>query len=256
MAANQEPDPRPVDPTTKQPLPRRAQPGYYSGFSTLAQQAFWDDATRSVVLNRVEHTPAITFFSPEERQTIEAIVDRLVPQDDRLESSRIPIVPAIDERLATGTIDGFRFEGMPPDGEAYRLGLAAIDRIAESEHGTRFAALPHRQQDEILQALHDGTPPGEDDTWQRLSVERFWLMLVQDAAEGYYAHPWAWDEIGFGGPAYPRGYFRLEEGLPEPWEVDEQRYEWEAPPDTLSDVYRPLGGTRHHRAPPGQEGTH
>ena len=47
-----------------------------------------------------------------------------------------------------------------------------------------------------------------------------------DALEGYYAHPWAWDEIGFGGPAYPRAYTRLERGEPEPWEVEERRYEW------------------------------
>ena len=25
----------------------------------------------------------------------------------------------------------------------------------------------------------------------------------------FYSHPWAWNEIGFGGPAYPRGYARL-----------------------------------------------
>ena len=35
----------------------------------------------------------------------------------------------------------------------------------------------------------------------------------------YYAHPYAWDEIGFGGPAYPRGYFALNHGAPEPWEA-------------------------------------
>jgi hypothetical protein len=27
-----------------------------------------------------------------------------------------------------------------------------------------------------------------------------------------YAHPYAWDEIGFGGPAYPRGYGALNFG--------------------------------------------
>ena len=26
---------------------------------------------------------------------------------------------------------------------------------------------------------------------------------------GFYSHPWAWNEIGFGGPAYPRGFMRL-----------------------------------------------
>jgi hypothetical protein len=35
----------------------------------------------------------------------------------------------------------------------------------------------------------------------------------------FYAHPWAWNEIGFGGPAYPRGYIRLGIGHREPWEA-------------------------------------
>ena len=46
-------------------------------------------------------------------------------------------------------------------------------------------------------------------------------MIMSDAIDAYYAHPWAWDEIGFGGPAYPRAYTRLERGEPEPWEVEE-----------------------------------
>ena len=62
-----------------------------------------------------------------------------------------------------------------------------------------------------------------------MPVERYWALLVQDCLEAYYAHPWAWDEIGFGGPAYPRAYMRLEHGEPEPWEVEELRYEWLAP---------------------------
>jgi hypothetical protein len=83
------------------------------------------------------------------------------------------------------------------------------------------------------------------------------MLLLQDAIEGYYAHPFAWDEIGFGGPAYPRGYMRLENGRPEPWEVEEQRYEWEAPPTSLSDTYKQIGGEGGHRGQtPGQEGTH
>ena len=44
-------------------------------------------------------------------------------------------------------------------------------------------------------------------------------------------HPWAWNEIGFGGPAYPRGYARLGPG---------QRESWESPPefslDPIKDV--------------------
>ena len=68
-----------------------------------------------------------------------------------------------------------------------------------------------------------------------MPVKRFWAMLLGDCVAAYYSHPWAWDEIGFGGPAYPRGYMRLENGMPEPWETDETRYEWSAPVDSVSD---------------------
>ena len=53
----------PVDPDTHQPILPGAQPGYYPGFSTLSQQAFWDEATRNVVLARVQQVPPIRFFS-------------------------------------------------------------------------------------------------------------------------------------------------------------------------------------------------
>jgi hypothetical protein len=42
------------------------------------------------------------------------------------------------------------------------------------------------------------------------------------ACSAFYAHPWAWNEIGFGGPAYPRGYKYLALGAREPWEVEER----------------------------------
>jgi hypothetical protein len=42
----------------------------------------------------------------------------------------------------------------------------------------------------------------------------------------FYSHPWAWNEIGFGGPAYPRGYARLGAG---------EREHWETPPEFETD---------------------
>ncbi len=90
-------------------------------------------------------------------------------------------------------------------------------------------------------------------------MQRYWMLLLQDAVEAYYAHPYAWDEIGFGGPAYPRAYMRLESGEPEPWEVEEQRYAWAPPPASLSGDYMRRLDTRIQRAtrsPAGAGGTH
>jgi hypothetical protein len=35
---------------------------------------------------------------------------------------------------------------------------------------------------------------------------------MRGALSTFYSHPWAWNEIGFGGPAYPRGYMRRNMG--------------------------------------------
>lgn len=234
---------------------KRAQPGYYPGFDTLDQQKFWDAHTREVILDRVHNVPPIRFFTPEEARLMEAICDHLLPQDDREEHRRIPIVPRIDQRLFEGKHDGYRYEHMPPDPEAYRLALQAIDQGARATHGRAFVDLDYKQQDEFLAAIHDGEPRGARDLWSRLPVERVWTLLVGDCVAAYYAHPWAWDEIGFGGPAYPRAYMRLERGEAEPWEVEEQRYEWTAPADSVSDRYTPVGGSHEHRGH-SQGGTH
>ena len=249
---------QPLDARTGQPLPPRAQPGYYPGYSTLSQQAFWDEATRQVVLARVEQVPPIRFFTPQEAQLMRAVCDRLLPQDDRDEAHKIPVLNYIDDRLYNQRIDGYRFENMPPDHEAHRLGLPAIAQIAKYLYNKSFIELGPYDQDYILQTIHDENPPAAQEIWQKMSIPHFWMLLLQDVVDAYYAHPYAWDEIGYGGPAYPRGYMRLERGQPEPWEVNEQRYEWKTPPSSLSDVYRPIGGVvhDHKRQTPGQKGTH
>ena len=131
-----------------------------------------------------------------------------------------------------------------------------VAQIAQHMYQKPFIDLGPIEQESVLKTLHDGLPPAGDEIWQALPVHRFWLLLVQDVVGAYYAHPYAWDEIGFGGPAYPRGYMRLEGGEPEPWEVKERRYAWAAPPGSQSAKFTPVGGSSEHKASPGQGGTH
>jgi hypothetical protein len=46
--------------------------------------------------------------------------------------------------------------------------------------------------------------------------------LLRLIVEIYYAHPAAWSEIGFGGPASPRGYLRLTANRRDSWEAAER----------------------------------
>jgi hypothetical protein len=251
------PERRPLDPTTGQPRQLTGQPGYYPGFSTLAQQKFWDEATRRKVLERVHEIPPIRFFTPTQADLLEAMVAHILPQDDRAPDRRVPIVPNIDARLYKGRIHGYRFAKMPPDGDAYRLGFQAIEQIASHSYGRTFQSLTWGEQDELLKSVHDAKPKaGASEIWERMAIHRYWALVVQDCLESYYAHPWAWDEIGFGGPAYPRGYMRLEHGEAEPWEEEECRYEWTAPADAVSDPKGPDVAAHSEYSAQGQGGTH
>lgn len=226
----------PRDAVTGEPMQPTPQPGYYPGFSTMSQKAFWDQSTRNLITMRVEQPAPIRYFTPDQARFWRAVLEHLIPQHDRTPDRRIPIVERLDERLYRNRGIGYRYENMPQDREAYRVGEQAINEEAQARFAGLFIDLPHHQQDLVLQAIHDKKPQAAAPIWQQMSIARFWQLLMQDALEGYYSHPWAWDEIGFGGPAYPRAYTRLERGEPEPWEVEEQRYEWLAPRYAVSDV--------------------
>jgi hypothetical protein len=185
---------------------------------------------------------------------MQAVIDRILPQEDRTEATRIPILPFLDKRLHTNRIEGYRYEDMPSDQEAYRLAIRAFEAMSQELHGKPFHTLLTIEQETILQSIHDAKPQAARTLWQQVNIKRFWTMLVSDCCTVYYAHPYAWDEIGFGGPAYPRGYMRLEEGEAEPWEVDEKRYNWLAPEDTISD--RPQQDGEQESSHHGQAGTH
>jgi len=232
----------PLNPETGEPFAPKDQPGYYAGFSTLSQSPYWDAATRGTIQTRVDHPPERRFFNAFEWKFWETVFEHLIPQTDRTPERQIPLVPPLDARLHANHTAGYRYESMPQDREAYKLGMEAINQESLTRFGGEFLHLGHLQQETVLQAIHDGRPEGAREIWKAMSVGRFWQLIMGDAMEAYYSHPWAWDEIGFGGPAYPRAYIRLENGEPEPWEVREKRYQWAAPDFTLSDEVEPI----HH----------
>jgi hypothetical protein len=57
-----------------------------------------------------------------------------------------------------------------------------------------------------------------------MNVAQAFKVLMRYVAQAFYSHPWAWNEIGFGGPAYPRGYGAFGSphlGEAESWETAE-----------------------------------
>lgn len=224
----------------------------YPDADILAQRAHWDDATRAVVLDRVHNVPPFRYYDVEYRRRLEALCARIIPQDHRPPERRVPIAPWIDARCDRRVVDGVRFRDMPPNEVAWTWGLDGVDQTAQALFGERFTELDGHQQDQVLRAIAGGDPPGE--VWQRMPARRWWIhTAVRQISGAYYAHPYAWDEIGFGGPAYPRGYASLNFGMPEPWEPREVPTERPEPAAALPTAPTPAAPTREPRWPAGAE---
>lgn len=192
----------------------------YRGYDVLDkwESPSFNPQTREALARRLRKIPERRFFSEDEWRLVEAISARLIPQPDRAEP--VPITPWIDDALAVGRGEGFRHDDMPPMPQAWRQGLAAIDGEAQRRNGRRFIELDPASQDSILHAVQKG----EADTalWGQVPAKRFFSdVLLKTVAGVYYAHPAAWSEIGFGGPASPRGYVRMGFNERDPWEAKE-----------------------------------
>jgi hypothetical protein len=190
----------------------------YADYDVLAKRdtPSWDDQTREVIRNRLTRVPKRRFFSETEWHTLNAVCERLIPQPDR--SEPIPIAPWIDEKLYHDWRDGFRYDDMPTAREAWRLGLEGIALESLRRFGRDFRSLTDTERDSVLRAVQTGDVQGE--LWARLPPQRFFTtILLKEVVGEYYAHPAAWSEVGFGGPASPRGYVRLGVNQRDSWEA-------------------------------------
>jgi gluconate 2-dehydrogenase gamma chain len=176
-------------------------PEYPSGtVRALLASPHVSEATRVALQARLDAPAAYVpqFLAPEAYALLEAVATRLFPQPDRPDQP-VPLAPAVDQRLAEGRADGWRYDALPPDREAYRLGLGGIQEIAQALYQASFTDLNATGQDAVLKALATGSPPGA--TWQLLDAGRFFEELLAELTETYYAHPLAQEEIGYVGTA-------------------------------------------------------
>jgi len=186
--------------------------GRYPGFDVIGQAKHWDEATRVVVDRRLAGSPAVRFFTETEAAAATALFDQLLYQ--RAEP-RVRVVQMVDVRLAEDQTDGWHYATMPPDGQAWRDSLAGLDADAREAHQKTFAECEWEEQSALVQAVQD-RGSGQ---WHGMVAAHVWSLWTRYACTAFYAHPWAWNEIGFDGPAYPRGYKNLGVDKLEPFEV-------------------------------------
>lgn len=195
----------------------------YPGYDVLSKRdtPSWNRQTREVINRRLAIDPEQhLFFDDVEWETLKAICGRIVPQSAR--ARPMPVAAIVDQKMYENRLDGFRDARLPSMQEAWRRALAALDKETFLKHGRRFHEIEAAEQDDLLRAMEKGELTHS--TWQGMPSHIFFKQRVaDDIVRAYYMHPTAWNEIGWGGPASPRGYVRMDFDRRDPWEAAEAR---------------------------------
>lgn len=194
----------------------------YPGYDVLNKRdsPSWNEQTRDVIDARLGIDAELHRFCDQvEWQALCAVCDQIVPQPAH-RHPKVPIAAMIDHKLCTGKRDGYRDARLPEQGDAWRKGLSAIDAEAVLEGGKPFCELTGEQRRQVLIRIQKGE--ASSPAWEGMSPPLFFSKrLLHDVVAVYYAHPASWNEIGFGGPASPRGYVRMNFDRRDPWEAAE-----------------------------------
>ncbi|MBP2199616.1 gluconate 2-dehydrogenase subunit 3 family protein [Pantoea cypripedii] len=161
------------------------------------------------------------FFTPEEVQTVEAIVDRLIPADElSIGGKEAGCAVFIDRQLHGfyGTFERLYMEGpfqqgTPEQGDQsplvpqqrYRHGIAALNRYVQQTTKKNFAELTTEQQDQLLEAMEAGKVQ-----FDGYDAKSFFLDVLNNTMEGFFADPIyggnkemvSWKMLGFPGARY------------------------------------------------------
>jgi gluconate 2-dehydrogenase gamma chain len=177
------------------------------------------------------------YFTPDEARSIEAIVDRLIPEDNlSLGGKSAGCAVFIDRQLAGPFGDSRRLYMRPPflkglatqgsqsplaPASRYRAGLAALNASCkQSFSGRAFFDLPIDQQNAVLHDMEAGKLALGND----VDAKSFFEMILQNTMEGFFADPiyggnrdmTAWKMIGFPGARYDYRDFVEQHNKPYP----------------------------------------
>lgn len=137
---------------------------------------------------------ALESLSAHEMELLEAIVSRLIPSDANGPGALEAGAARYVDRALAGVLSSSR--------EAYRSGLNALDRYAESSRGRVFAALSPTDQDSVLIDVETGAATGFTG-----SSAAFFAMVLNHTHQGTFGDPYyggnkdyvGWDLLGYPG---------------------------------------------------------
>lgn len=189
------------------------------GFEALIASDLTSPQTRAVFESRVRNRQPDDehVLSAHERSTLQALCTRVIPR------CSFDLCACIESWLGFAEHDGWRDNRLPPDREAWRIGLRSLNAAARRAHSADFAACEGAQQDALLlqareRAWHAGLlgeATGERSPLPHFDAEQMhaWFEDVRgELTKIYVADPRTMEQIGFTGFADEGGFTQVRLG--------------------------------------------
>ncbi|MCZ8513044.1 gluconate 2-dehydrogenase subunit 3 family protein [Paenibacillus filicis] len=192
----------------------------YPSFNVMNEKDEWDDHTQTIVTSRLKPSKSLHFLTPNEADMVKQISSLFV--NDRSPEVLDFVLGHIDQTMHQSPGESQRKEGVPQAQELIRAGLQAIEQGVQSQYSSSFADLDRAKQKQYLQHISESVAKPQE-IWNGIPQEALFRKLLNLTVESYCSHPKVWSEIGYAGPAYPRGYVRTQLGQLDPWEAQPEQ---------------------------------
>jgi hypothetical protein len=191
---------------------------YDSNFDVMNQKRHWDSHTRGIVEKRLETDTFYEFHTLNREEAVTLFELCVILLDDRRGHILAYVVHHFDRKLTSDIGEAQRKKGVPKESSLIRDGVYLLDEVCVSLYDHKFDLLEDEKKKKVVNDLMQGNvllQAGE----KSVPAKDFMKKILSETVAAYYSHPDVWSEIGYAGPAYPRGYVRSQTGLTDPWEA-------------------------------------
>jgi pimeloyl-ACP methyl ester carboxylesterase len=182
-------------------------------FSELIASNRTSPHTREVLTARMNESVETTALTENELLTLRALGASVIPD------CAFDLAARIDKSLAEAKRDGWRFDLLPKDTDAWKRGILSLDLAAKRLYKVPFVALdPSRQDDMLRQVQHGDLGKGvlgilhigaDEKAFDRDQMQHWFEDVRGEFAKHYVADPRTMDRIGFTGFADEKGFTQI-----------------------------------------------
>lgn len=191
---------------------------HYIHFNVMDENDHWDPHTREIVEKRLTYHqfPKDTPLNYQEVHTLYTLCATLL--DETREQVLSYMVHHFHTKLTSDIGEAQRKKGIPKASLLIGEGLLALNLFCMNQYNNFFHSVDDGIRKDLITKMMQGNLSLETSS-RKIPVQEFIKKILIEAVASYYSHPQTWSEIGYAGPAYPRGYVRSELGLTDPWEA-------------------------------------